>query len=141
VGWRTARWNRSRNWRPDATLFDLLARHTSDASSLVEASEIASNFGRRLEAFAAARETYLRGLRLDADGQTSPARDAFVESARLSGDFTTSYAHVITLAVQISRENPPEARRLLDRLIEARPEQPVAGQLRERLFPPGSRTP
>ena len=88
-----------------------------------------------------ARDKYLWGLRLEAEGRPAEARDAFLESARLSGDFTTGYAHVITLAVQASRDNPAEARRLLERLIELRPELPVAGQLRERLFPADSTVP
>ena len=90
----------------------------------------------RLRAYFEARNRYLDGLRLEAEGAHALALDAFTASAELSSDFTTGYAHAVTLAVQGSRDNPAEARRILERLIEARPERPVARELLERLFPP-----
>jgi spermidine synthase len=134
INWLAARRDRPERLRPEATLFELLSRPASDPEVLlVEPGEL----GPRLRAYVAARNRYLEGLRLEAAGDPMAARAAFVESARLSADFTTGYAHAVTLAVQISADQPAEARRLLEGLAAARPERPVARELLQRLFPAG----
>jgi spermidine synthase len=133
VNWLAARRDLPGPRRPEATLFALLARPARGPETLLrEPAEL----GLRLRAYAAARHRYLEGLRLEAGGHDAAAREAFVESARLSADFTTGYAHALTLAVQMSADNPAGARRLLEALAAARPERPVAGELLKKLFSP-----
>lgn len=141
INWLAARRDRPERLRPEATLFELLSRPVSGPEVLLaEPGEL----GPRVRAYVAARNRYLEGLRLEAAGEAVAARAAFVESARLSADFTTGYAHALTLAVQISVDRPAEARRLLEDLTAARPERPVARELLQRLFPtypPGTDAP
>jgi len=87
----------------------------------------------RLSRFLEARDLFLRGLIADATSQRAEAVDAFIGSARLSADFTTGYAQVLTRAAQLSKSDPALARGMLERLTAARPERPVADDLRRRL--------
>ncbi len=91
--------------------------------------------GPRLRAFVRARDHYLQALRAEAEGRPAEARAALLASVRESADFTAGYAHLVTLAVQMSADNPAEARRLLAELAAGRPERPVATELLRRLFP------
>ncbi len=115
------------NRRPDTTLFWLLEQVRAATGDAADGT-------RRLERLLAARDRYLEGLRQEQLGDRAAAREAFVESAGLSPDFTTAYAHVLTLAVHLSADNPAEARRLLERLTTVRPEVPVARELIKRLL-------
>ena len=91
-------------------------------------------FAERLTKYMTARDVYLHGLVDEAEGQQSKAIDRFVESARLSDDFTTGYAQCLSLASVWARTKPVEARALLERLAEAQPSRPVAKEMLERLF-------
>lgn len=133
VNWLAARRDRAERLRPGATLFELLSRPARGPERLLQEP---GERGARLRAYVAARNRYLEGLRLEAAGQPAAARAAWVESARLSADFTTGYAHAVTLAVQLSADQPAVARQLLEDLAAARPERPVARELLQRLFPP-----
>ena len=82
-----------------------------------------------------ARDVYLRGLLAESEGKLGEAVEAFVESARVSPNFSTGYAHCLTLAMQEANSNPRAARALLERLVEAQPQRPVAQQLLDRLGP------
>jgi hypothetical protein len=75
----------------------------------------------------------LTGLIAETEGRSTQAVDAFVESARLSEDFTSGYAQCLTLASLQAKTKPEEARRLLQRLVEAQPSRPVAREMLERL--------
>jgi len=88
-----------------------------------------------LDRFMEARSAFLRGLIAEAEGRTEEAHLRYVESARLSEDFTLGYARVLTIAMAESRARPEYSRLLLTRLIEAQPSRPVAGQVLSRLFP------
>ncbi len=88
----------------------------------------------RLERYAAARDVYLKGLIAEAEGRGDEAVDAYVESARLSGDFTAGYAQCLTRATIQATAQPDAARALLRRLIEAQPARPVARELLQRLL-------
>jgi tetratricopeptide (TPR) repeat protein len=68
------------------------------------------------------------------EGRSAKAIDAFVESARLSEDFTLGYAQCLTIASLQAKTNPEEARTLLQRLVEAQPSRPVAREMLHRLF-------
>jgi spermidine synthase len=124
-------------------LFALLDQCQTDPRELVqlEGDPAGEKFVQELERFIAARNVYLHGLAAESEGRLAQAIDAFVESARLSPDFTTGYAHVLTRAVQESKANPDTARRLLQRLIEVQPARPVARELLQRLFPSAEKSP
>jgi spermidine synthase len=92
-----------------------------------------TEFAARLNAFRVARDVHLRGLAAEIDGRQAEAIDAFVESARLSPDFTAGYARCLTIAAVLREAQPAAARRLLERLAEAQPALPVARQMLERL--------
>ncbi len=93
----------------------------------------ATQFANRLSAFIAARDVYLKGLIEETEGHPAAALDAFVESARLSEDFTAGYAQCLTIASLEAKANPDAARALLQRLVDAQPSRPVAAQMLKRL--------
>jgi spermidine synthase len=88
---------------------------------------------RVLERYLLARDVYLRGLIDEGTGREMEALEAFVESARISAEFTSGYAHCLSRAAAMAGADRPGARALLERLIEARPERPVAAELLRRL--------
>ena len=81
-----------------------------------------------------ARDVYFHGLIAEAEGRPTQAIDLFVESARLSEDFTSGYGQCLTYASLRARTEPEAARALLQRLVDAQPSRPVARQMLERLF-------
>jgi spermidine synthase len=97
-------------------------------------NEEADQFARRLSKYATARDVYLGGLIAEGEGRRTRAIDLFVESARLSGDFTPGYAQCLTYASLLAQSKPAEARALLQRLADAQPSRPVAKEMLERLF-------
>lgn len=134
IHWRAARDPGLGQRPPWARLWALRAWAAAGPGpeGLLDAPE---GLGPRLRAFTRARDQYLEALRAEAEGRWAEARWALVECVRQSADFTAGYAHALTLAVQMSADNPAEARRLLAELAAARPERPVAGELLRRLFP------
>jgi len=88
-----------------------------------------------LNSFMAARNVFLSGLIDEAEGRVDAAFARYVESARISADFTAGYARVITAATADANANPSRSRKLLEQLVEAQPSRPVAKQLLEKLFP------
>jgi spermidine synthase len=87
----------------------------------------------RWQRYLAARNRFLHGLVLDVRNQSANATDAFLESARISADFTAGYAQCLARASLLAPSQPEAARELLRRLIEAQPAIPVAAQLLDRL--------
>jgi len=124
--------------RPHGRLSTLLELSASDPGWLKQPVDRieANDFGRRLAAFVGARNVYLRGLISEADGNLASAIDDFVESARISPDFSTGYARCLTIAMQQSGPDRRGARALLERLVGVRPERPVAAELLKRLEEP-----
>ena len=112
-------------------LFTLIDLDAADPAELIEAGS--ASFASSLAGFIAARNIYLRGWLAETEGRQAEAMDAFVRSARLSPHFSTGYAHCLTLAMQQAKSDPAAARALLQRLIEAQPQTPVAQQLLDRL--------
>jgi spermidine synthase len=90
-------------------------------------------FQARWHRYRTARDVYLRGLIFESQDRHAEALDAFIESARLSADFTTGYARCLTVATLLADARPEAARDLLRRLVEAQPAIPVANQVLERL--------
>ena len=83
--------------------------------------------------FAQARDVYLRALVLEAKGDSEHALDGYIESARMSEDFTSGYAQCLAIATAQSKTKPEAAKQILKRLIEVQPDRPVAKQMLERL--------
>lgn len=128
------RFNVDGSAKPHGRLLDLLDRCASDPRDLVQTDTPSGiEFAEALARFVAARTAYLRGLAAEAEGNQDRAVDAFVESARLSPLFATGYAQCLSLAMRKSQTDPAAARQLLQRLVQARPERPVAGELLRRL--------
>lgn len=127
-----------RDSRPYGRLLTLLDLPTPDPSGLVGEGDApgAVEFAQRLRRFIEARNAYLHGLVAEANGNVSGAIDAYVESARMSPEFSTGYARCLTIAMQQSGSDRRGARALLDRLVRVRPERPVAAELLERLNQP-----
>lgn len=94
----------------------------------------AGAFSARLKTYFAARAVYVEGLVAQVEGRPDAALNAFVESARLSPDFTPGYAHALSVASLLARSRPEEARALLERLAAAQPSRPVAREMLQRLF-------
>lgn len=88
-----------------------------------------------LDRFITARNVFLRGLMDEAHGRMAEACERYVESARVSGNFTAGYARAITIAAAEAKSHPEKSRQLLEQLIEAQPARPIAKQLLGRLFP------
>jgi len=121
---------------PYGRLLELLKFSLRDPRELLglDSSGDANQFAGRLTKYITARDVYLNGLVDEAEGRQPTAIDRFVESARLSDDFTSGYAQCLTLASVLARTKPAEARVLLERLVEAQPSRPVAKEMLERLF-------
>lgn len=100
----------------------------------------ADRFAARLTNYMKARNVYLNGLVEETEGRSVTAIDAYVESAKLSEDFTSGYAQCLTIASLQAKANPAAARALLQRLVEAQPSRPVARQLLQRLSEKGAGT-
>jgi len=94
----------------------------------------AKDFAGRLTKYITARDVYFHGLIAEAEGRRATALDLYVESARLSEDFTSGYGQCLSHASLQARTQPEEARALLQRLVAAQPSRPVARQMLERLF-------
>jgi len=101
----------------------------------LEQSGLSSAMQIRLDAFSRARDVYLEGLVLDGQGRREAATEAYLSSARYSPDFTPGYARCLSLASLLAEHDPAASQRLLERLEKVQPDNPVAGQLRSRLFP------
>jgi len=93
----------------------------------------AIQFAKRLQDYTSARDVYLKGLVDQTEGRPEKAVDAFIESARLSEDFTPGYAQCLTIASLEGKSNPERARSLLQRLAAAQPSRPVAAEMLKRL--------
>lgn len=116
-------------------MLDLIDRYPADTTELIDlqSDTAAQPFVARLEQFIEARNVFLHGLVAYSRGERKKAIDAFVESARLSPDFTWGYAQCLLIASEQSKEDPRAARHLLERLIEAQPQRPNAHKLLNHL--------
>jgi len=122
---------------PYGRLLELLKLGHPDFAAVLGlgSGEEAGQFAQRLSKYAAARDVYLVGLIAEGERRRARAIDLFVESARLSEDFTPGYAQCLTYASLLAQTKPDEARALLQRLAGAQPSRPVAREMLERLFP------
>jgi spermidine synthase len=121
--------------KPYASLLALMAVSKTAGTVEERLPGTDAEFARRLTPYLAARNVYLRGLIHESEQRRDEAIDSYIESARLSADFTTGYAQALSIATVLAGSDPVRARRILERLNEAQPERPVAKQILERLFP------
>lgn len=127
-------------YRRDAAPYETLAALLKSAREHpVAAGHVAdTNLAMDLVGYWKARGLYLDGLIHEVEGREDQAVNAFLESARVSSKFTLGYARCITLASVQAQANPEKSRRLLERLVEAQPQQRLAKDMLEGLFPPES---
>ena len=123
-----------RQTKPYASLLALLAASNSDRAVTLLAWRGEEDFTKRFSQYIAARNIYLRGLVHNAEDRRDEAIDAYIESARLSPEFTAGYAQCLSIATVIANSDPERAKAILRRLIEAQPARPVAREMLERLF-------
>ncbi len=119
---------------PGYTLLEALlgsSRSKPDALFAPSLQSADADWKARLNAYLAARDRYLHGLISEAKGAPEMGEADYLESVRLSRDFTSGYAQLLTRATARARTDPSGARRLLDQLIEAQPDRPVARELRD----------
>lgn len=112
-------------------LGQLLDRRRGVPSTLF--TGVSPEWRRRFDDYLAARDAYLRGVIAEVDGDVTGAEQGFWESLRLSRDFTSGYAQLVSRATAQARTDPEKARRILDALTTARPDLKVAAELRRRL--------
>lgn len=126
-----------RDAKPYRTLLALMAASHPEPRAVLHLSNSPGDvgFAQRLTNYFAARNVYIAGLVRDDEEQRSAAIDAYIESARLSPDFTPGYAQCLSIANVIAASDPARARNILERLIEAQPDRPVAREMLQRLFP------
>lgn len=113
-----------RHDNPAGRLLALL--EPGDASLPVELSP-------EVQKYIAARNVYLRGAVEESHREIDAALAAFIESAKISPDFTAGYAQALALASTLAKSDPHSARAILEALIQAQPERPVARELLDRL--------
>lgn len=104
---------------------DILAPRVNPGGSL---------FADRLERYLSARNLYLRGAVEYYRGRTDAAVRLFLESVRTSAEFRTAYVACLELALDRRQVPLEEARRLLDVLREANPDDPRAGRYLQELM-------
>ncbi len=123
------------NAKAHASLFALLRASTPDVKQVLHLPDAEISFASRISAYMAARDVYLRGLVLYSEDHED-AINAYLESARLSKDFTAGYAHCLSIASVLANSEPARAKEILEKLIEAQPERPVAREMLQRLTTP-----
>lgn len=117
--------------RGQALLSELLALRRPVSEALSGGRPAA--WGDRLRRYLEARDAHLQALIAESEGRSEEAERGFLRSVVLSADFTPGYAQLITRASLRARSDSDGARRLLDQLIQARPERPLARDLKARL--------
>jgi spermidine synthase len=115
---------------PAGRLQKLLERPSSSAIGRLPVLE------ERLKPYIFARNIFLLGLIHESKGDLAGAVDRYIESAEASSDFTSGYAQALGIASTLASRNPEAAQKILQRLINAQPDRPVARQLLEKLSSP-----
>lgn len=123
----------------DATMYGrlmvMLAKCDVDLDKLIDPASgtEAERFKAWLAQFIDARDAYLKGLVAAAEGDEEGAIDLFIASIQASLEFTTSYAHCLSIAQHYMKSDPTAARALIQRVIDARPERTDAKALLQSL--------
>lgn len=87
----------------------------------------------RWKEFRSARDLYLRALADEIGGNRAKADEKLWLSLRSSQDFPTAYSHLLARAIPLMETDRTAARSILTLLRDARPKQPVADALMNRL--------
>ena len=120
--------------KPYSSLLALMAGTRAAAPAHLAENDAA--FARRFTRYLNARNVYLRGLIDSAENREQEAVAAYIESARISPDFTAGYAQCLSIVSIIANPDPARAKRILNDLIAAQPERPVAREMLDRMFAP-----
>lgn len=121
--------------RRDALLLALLNWFAADPRSFLVPGPDSQAVALRLSDFIAARDLYLRGLAIEADGKLPEAIDRYFESTRRSLYFTPAYARLVNIIQVMAAADRDSAHKLFERLKEAQPGQPLGQQLLGPRFP------
>ena len=116
---------------PGARMLELIREFGGAPTKLIAESD--GEVARKATKFIEARDVYLGGLQRESAGDRAGAIAAYVESARISEEFTAGYAQALAFATALARERPEQSKAILQELVKARPERPVAAQLLERI--------
>ena len=103
----------------------MLDRLPADPSGLIPGvgdSYDVGPLGVNLGQYIRARDIYLHGLAAESQKKPREAITAFVDSTRLSLQFTRGYERCVEIAQVVSKTDPASARRLLAQLVEVRPD-------------------
>ena len=117
---------------PVLTLLDRM----SALRSVPTKPDVSGSGASELTAFALARDHYLRGMALEARADLSAAMDRYFDSVTASLHFTPAYARLVGVIRVMASADPARARSLYERLLKARPDQPLGKKLLGPLFDP-----
>lgn len=92
-------------------------------------------------AFRKARDFYLKGLALETESDVAGAIETYFQAVASSLHFTPAYARLVGVIQAMASADAAQARTLYERLLKARPDQPLAERLLGPLFAPGSKSP
>ncbi len=104
----------------------LLTGKSTAGSTTVQEADVAH--------YVAARDVYLRGLAGEAAGRLPEAITLYLESTAKSLYFTAAYARCVTIIQVMHRADPAGAKRIYERLEQARPDHPLGRKLLAPLF-------
>jgi spermidine synthase len=136
VSFLAPRFTYRREPQPADLLTNFLSQCAGEASEVVFPGPAGKSeaFIKNLNAFFAARDLYLKGLLEEGAGHLARAIDLYLAAARHSLYFTPAYARCLTIVQVIAATDREAAFRLLDRLEEAQPGQPLGGKMRDLLL-------
>lgn len=120
------------SYRRTASTYERLIAFLQQTAGSVPAVADAA-LEQKVRAYIHARDVYLHALVDDTEHHRDGAIDGYIESARLSKDFTSGYAQCLEIAAAESNTNPDFVRRLLQKLVEAQPNLRVAKEMLDRL--------
>ena len=114
-----------------------LAQNSTDLPALLAGKSTADSTTIRevdVTQYLAARDIYLRGLAEEATGRLPAAITLYLESTAKSLYFTPAYARCVTIVQVMHRADPAGAKRIYERLEQARPDHPLGRKLLAPLF-------
>lgn len=95
--------------------------------------------GPEVIAFRKARDSYLKGLALETESDVAGAIETYFQAVSASVHFTPAYARLVGVIQAMASADSAQARTLYERLLKARPDQPLAERLLGPLFDPSKK--
>jgi spermidine synthase len=123
-------------YEKDVTSYGRLTNLIALAAAVPPTERVLGNssmFQQQLQTYIAARDIFLRGLMREREGEREQAVEDYIESARISAEFTSGYAQCLSIASVLARSEPQKAKAILLKLVEAQPTRPVAREMLRRL--------